>query len=71
MIYCIICNTPYSPTNKKHKHCGNNCTVSLYTARQKVRLAIKAALKELKTPGEVYAFNQSLIPLIEGSTNEQ
>ena len=68
---CTICNGPFEPTNQKHKHCGNSCTVSLYAARKKVRLAIKAALKALKTPEDVNAFNQSLAPLLEGATNEQ
>lgn len=68
---CTICNSPFEPTNKNHQHCGNACSVNLYSARKKVRLAIKAALKALKTPEDVNAFNQSLASLLEGATNEQ
>lgn len=65
---CVICNTPFEPTNKKHQHCGNNCSVSLYAARKKVRQSIKAALKALKTPEEVNQFNLSLTSLLEGTS---
>lgn len=54
---CEICNALFEPTNKNHRHCGNNCSVSLYSARKKVRLSIKDALKALKTPEEVKQFN--------------
>lgn len=68
---CTICNASFEPTNKNHQHCGNACSVNLYAARKKVRLAIKAALKALKTPADVHAFNQSLALLLEGATDEQ
>jgi predicted nucleic acid-binding Zn ribbon protein len=64
---CVICSTPFEPTNKKHQHCGNSCSVALYAARKKVRLSIKAALKALKTPEEVNQFNQTLEQLLEGA----
>lgn len=57
---CEICGTRFEPTNKNHRHCGNNCSVHLYAARQKVRLQIKAALKTLKTPEQVDEFRLSL-----------
>lgn len=64
---CIICKTPFQPTNRKHQHCGNICSVSLYVARRKVRLKIKETLKALKTPEEVSEFNKSLDQLLEGA----
>lgn len=65
---CEICGTCFEATNKNHRHCGNNCSVSLYSARKKVRQSIKAALKALKTPEEVYQFNLSLTSLLEGTS---
>ncbi|MFJ7316549.1 hypothetical protein ACIQVE_28185 [Pseudomonas sp. NPDC098747] len=64
---CEICGTCFEATNKNHRHCGNNCSVSLYSARRKVRLSIKAALKALKTPEKVNQFNQALEQLLEGA----
>lgn len=64
---CEICGTSFEATNKNHRHCGNNCSVSLYSARLKVRLSIKAALKTLKTPEEVKQFNYSLEQLLQGA----
>jgi len=65
---CEICGTCFEATNKNHRHCGNNCSVSLYSARKKVRQSIKAALKALKTPEEVNQFNLSLTSLLEGTS---
>ncbi|WP_156408319.1 hypothetical protein [Pseudomonas sp. Root9] len=62
---CEICGTSFEATNKNHRHCGNNCSVSLYSARKKVRVSIKAALKTLKTPEDVNNFNLSLSTIIE------
>lgn len=64
---CEICGTCFEATNKNHRHCGNNCSVSLYSARKKIRLSIKAALKALKTPEEVNQFSQTLEQLLEGA----
>jgi hypothetical protein len=63
---CDICQAPFQPTNKKHRHCHNNCTAKLYAARKKVRLQIKEALKLLKTPNEVKEFDNSLQQVLEG-----
>lgn len=57
---CDICQAPFQPTNKNHRHCHNNCTAKLYAARKKVRLQIKEALKALRTPEQVNELNQSL-----------
>jgi hypothetical protein len=61
---CDICQAPFQPTNKKHRHCHNNCTAKLYAARKKVRLQIKEALKALRTPEQVNELNQSLSSLL-------
>lgn len=57
---CEICSALFEPTNKNHRHCSNNCSVILYSARKKVRLQIKEALKALKTPEQVKEFQLAL-----------
>ena len=64
---CDICQATFQPTNKKHRHCHNNCTAKLYAARKKVRLKIKEALKALRTPEQVNELNQSLSSLLAAS----
>lgn len=70
MKQCQVCQCDFEPSHNGNFLCSNTCAVRLFAARQKVRLSIKAALKSLRSPEEVQAFNQILAPLLKGSTNE-
>ncbi|WP_348750301.1 hypothetical protein [Pseudomonas rhodesiae] len=65
MKQCQVCQRNFEPSHNGNFLCSNTCAVRLFTARQKVRLSIKAALKALKTPEDVNNFNLSLTTIIE------
>lgn len=67
MKQCQVCQRDFEPSHNGNFMCSNTCSVRLFSARQKVRLSIKAALKALKNPEEVKQFNQSLELLIQGA----
>lgn len=63
---CIVCNKDFTPTDPRHKACGNACVHRIYVLRRKVRGKINAALKLLKTPADIKDFDNSLQDVLEG-----
>lgn len=65
---CIVCNKEFTPTDARHKACGNTCVVRVYALRRKVREQINAVLKTMKTPDALKTFDASLQDVLEALT---
>ena len=65
IIHCICCQKEFTPTNRKHKFCGNACVVRSYYQKVKIRNKLESLLKQLKDPEQLKCLNQEMDALFE------
>lgn len=65
LIQCICCQKEFTPTNKKHKFCGNTCVARSYYQKAKIRNKLESLLKQFKNPEKLKEVNQEITTLVE------
>ncbi|WP_288098160.1 hypothetical protein [Pseudomonas sp.] len=65
IIQCICCEKEFTPTNKKHKFCGNTCVVRSYYQKVKIRNNLESLLKQFKDPEKLKELNQEMHTFFE------
>ncbi|MEA9996196.1 hypothetical protein QN382_12200 [Pseudomonas sp. 10B1] len=65
---CIVCNKEFTPTDRRHKACGNACVVRIYYLRSKAKAKIDQLTKLLKTPEALKMLDRELDTLLVGLT---
>lgn len=67
IIECICCQKQFTPTNTKHKFCGNTCVARSYYQKVKIRNKLESLLKQFKDPEKLKELNQEMNTFFEQS----